>query len=436
MGNSRLRLALGATALAMCLVACGLLYAAAGNKPEPAAWHQWRGPTRNGISAESKWKSSWGDDAPKRLWTARVGSGYSGVSVRRGRVYTMGADKDTETVYCLNAGTGAVIWKHSYPAKAAPSRGGGRGRSNRSGRGRRGGPPGDYSGPRATPALDGDTVFTVGRAGQVVSIDTRTGKPRWAKNIQTELGAAVPSWGVSGSPLVFGKLLILSAGRCGVALDKETGAVVWQVASPGGVAYASPVPFRMGDTQAVAFMAGSEIVAARMADGEVLWRHPWKPRYPNNCADPIFSGDRVFISSAYGAGSAVLGFSANKAKVVWKNKEMNNHFSSCVLVDGHLYGFDGDIRRGEMQLKCIEFATGKTVWAQQLKGSLIVAGGRLVILTAAGDLVVAEASPKGYKMTGKVKALSGQCWTAPVLSGGRVYCRNQAGELVCMDVSG
>ncbi|MHC4917127.1 MAG: PQQ-binding-like beta-propeller repeat protein, partial [Planctomycetota bacterium] len=162
--------------------------------------------------------------------------------------------------------------------------------------------------------------------------------------------------------------------------------------------------------------------------------HPWEPSYPNNCADPIFSGYRVFVSAAYDAGCALLRFKAGSAEVVWKNKEMNNHFSSCVLLDGMLYGFDGDVRRGKTSLKCIEFKTGKVKWATRLKGSLLVADGKLIILTTAGELIIAEASPKAHKQLARAKVLSGKCWTPPVLAGGRVFCRSHEGDLVCVDL--
>lgn len=431
--------------LGVCVLAAGLaafvltVPAGAKDKAAGADWPHWRGPARNGVSAETGWSTAWPKDGLKQLWKAQLGQGFSSVVVRGDRVYTMGSGKDTEIVYCLNADTGEVVWKHSYASTAqarAPRRPLGRvpppGVQPR--RRRRGGMP-NYPGPRATPTLDGKTVYTVGKAGHVVSLNAKTGDVNWSKNIQQELGARVPNWGLAGSPLVAGKLLILSAGTGGVALDKATGEVVWQVASPSGAGYASPTRFRMGEKDCVAFMAGKEIVAAAVADGKVLWRHPWIPRPSNNCADPVFSGEQVFVSSAYGAGSAMLGFGAEGAKVIWKNKEMNNHFSSCVLVDGNLYGFDGDMRK-KVQLKCLDFKAGAAKWSADLKGSLMVAAGKLVILTNSGELVIAEASPRGYKELARAKVMSGRCWTAPVLAGGRIYCRSHEGELVCVDVSG
>ena len=399
----------------VCVLAAGVACLAGAKAPAPGtSWHQWRGPNRDGISQEKGWRTDWPKAGPKRLWKATVGVGFSSVSVRDGRVYTMGHAKGVDTVYCLRADTGRVIWKHPYPCEPA--------RSN--------------PGPRATPTLDGKAVYAFSSAGHIMSLAAETGKPNWSKNIQQELKAGPARWGLSGSPLVVGKLLVLNAGNGGVALDKATGKVVWQFASRGGPSYSSPVLFRMGTRQCVALMGGREIVAAALADGKVLWRHPWEPSFPNNCADPIFSGDRVFLSSAYAAGCALLRFKGGSTKVVWKNKEMNNHFSSCVLVGGLLYGFDGDVRQGRTSLKCMDFDTGKVKWATKLKGSLLAADGKLIILTTSGELIVAQASAEGYKQLARAKVLSGKCWTPPVLAGGRIFCRSHEGDLVCVDVKG
>ena len=397
----------------LCLLVAGVVCLAGAKAPGPAAaWPHWRGPDRNGISRETGWRTDWPKDGPKKLWQARVGVGFSSISVRDGRVYTMGHAKGIDTVYCLNADTGGVIWKHPYRCETGRS----------------------HPGPRATPTLEGDAAYAFSRAGHIMSLDVTTGKPNWSKNIQQELKTRPARWGLSGSPLVVGKLLVLNAGKGGVALDKATGKVVWKLESQGGPGYSSPVLFRAGERQCVALMGGREIVAAALADGKVLWRHPWTPSFPNNCADPIFSGDKVFVSSAYSAGCAVLRFEGDAAKVVWKNDQMSNHFSSCVLLDGMLYGFDGDVRR-RSSLKCIEFATGKVKWDTRLKGSLLAGDGKLVILTTSGELIVAAASAEGYKALARAKVLSGKCWTPPVLAGGRIYCRSHEGELVCLDLT-
>ena len=375
-----------------------------------AEWFQWRGPARNGISPETDWLTQWPEKGPTQLWKRNVGPGFSSVTVSGDRVYTMGSEGKQEIVYCLSAADGEVLWKHSYASKK-----------------------GRHLGPRATPTIDGDRVYTFGREGNVFCFDAVKGKVIWSKNVQKELGVAPPMWGLAGSPLVEGKLLILSAGKCGMALDKTTGRVVWTVDSSGGASYASPVALDYKGSRCVIFMSGTEAVCAKVTDGSVVWRHPWRPKRSNNCADAIVSGDKVFLSSAYGGGCVLVKIGDGKPSVLWQHKKMSNHFSSCVLWKGYLYGIDGDMR-GPARLTCLDFQTGDVKWTHDIKGSLIVADGKLIVLSEDGQLVLAEATPDGFKEIARARVLSKKCWPPPTLSGGRLYCRNNKGDLVCLDL--
>lgn len=400
----------------MMMMAVGLALLAVSVAPA-GDWPQWRGPTRDGISTEANWRTDWPEDGPKRLWRRSVGRGYSSVAVSGGRVYTMGNADGKDTVYCLDAATGEVIWKHEYPS---PS-------------------PKAHAGPRATPAVSDGKVYTFSRSGDVYCLRADTGEVVWSKDVQKELGVRALKWGMGGSPLVEGKLVIVAAGSGAAAMNKTDGKLVWRVDSKEA-GYASPVAFSVRGKRHVAIFAGSELIIADAVDGVVRSRHPWRPKYPNNCADPIITDGKVFISSAYGAGCALLqvvdgGLLTRKPKVLWKNMNMRNHFSSCVLWKGRVYGFDGDVRRRGAALKCLNPATGEELWAHEMTGSLMLAGGKLLILTAGGELIAAEASEKGFKPLSRAKVLSGTCWTVPVLANGKIYCRNQAGDLVCLDVS-
>ena len=173
----------------------------------------------------------------------------------------------------------------------------------------------------------------------------------------------------------------------------------------------------------------------------MLWRHEWKTEYACSIATPVVSGSRIFISSGYGMGCALLQVNeGNKPEVVWSNQEMASHFNACVLWKGYLYGFHGAPKhnKDKGQLRCLDFETGEVKWKQDGlgKGSLMIADGKLIILSEKGKLVIADASPEGFKEIASAKVLDGTCWTVPVLSGGRIYCRSHEGDLVCMDVRG
>jgi outer membrane protein assembly factor BamB len=253
----------------------------------------------------------------------------------------------------------------------------------------------------------------------------------WAKNLNRELGLEIPTWGSAGSALVEGNLVILNLGSAGVALEKMSGTVAWVSAKSAG-AYATPVPFTVGQDRCLAILTKQSLVAVNAADGRPLWSYPWKTDYDVNAADPIIAGDTVFISSGYGHGGALLRLKGDKPERIWENKNMRNHFNSCVLWKGNLYGPD------DSGLRCLAFDTGELNWTYREfgKGSLIVADGKLVALSEKGELIIAETTPTAFKPISRAKVLSGKCWTAPVLSNGHIFCRNAAGDVVCLDVTG
>jgi outer membrane protein assembly factor BamB len=389
------------------VLALGLLVATLAAPLEAADWPQWRGPNRDGISTETGWLARWPASGPRRLWTAQVGEGYSSVAVKDGRVYTMGNAGERDTVYCLAAGTGRVLWKYSYPC-----------------------PGGDQSGTRATPTVDGDRVYTLSREGQAFCLNASSGARLWGKDLVRETGAEPPRWGFAGSPLVSGKLVIYNVGTAGAALDRATGQTVWK-SGAGTAGYASPVAYTVGGQRGVAIFTGSGLVGVDPATGRSLWQHPWRTDYDVNAADPLFSGDTVFISSNYERGGALLRLGpSGRTSVLWENRNMRNHFNTCVLLGGYLYGND------QNTLKCIDLRNGAERWRQRGmgKGGLIAVDGHLLVLTERGTLVLSRANPEQYSVLSYASVMRGTCWTQPVIANGLIYCRNHEGELICLDV--
>ena len=374
-------------------------------------WYRWRGPDLNGISKETGWQAQWPAEGPKELWKASVGTGFASFSVSGGRVYTMGNAKDTDSTFCLDARTGAVVWHHSYPCPLDPKN--------------------FEGGPCATPTVMDGRVYTFSRKGDLFCLDAAKGNVIWSKQLNKELGLEIPTWGCASSALVEGELVVVNMGSAGMALDKKSGKVVW-VSSKSAGAYATPVPLTIGGDLCVAILTRQSLVAVKAAGGQVVWSYPWKTDYDLNAADPIVAGDKVFISSGYNHGGAVLKISGKAAEKVWENKNMRNHFDSCVLWEGYLYGPDDN------GLRCLAFDTGGLKWTDGGfgKGSLMVADGKLVGLSEKGELIIAEPTPAAFKPISRAKVLSGKCWTTPVLSNGHIYCRNAVGDVVCLDVSG
>jgi len=373
-------------------------------------WYRWRGPSLNGVSLETGWQTTWPADGPKQLWKASVGTGFSSVSVSNGHLYTVGNDgSKTDTVYCFDAATGAPIWKHPYPAPLDPM---------------------FYEGgPSGTPAVDGDRVYSLSRKGDLLCLDVADGHAVWTRNVHEDPGDPIPTWGFSGSPVVEGDLVILDTGSAGTALDKKTGKVVW-ASNKEASGYASPVPFSAGSDRLV---AQNTLEAVKPANGATAWSYPWKTQYDVNAPDPIIFDGKLFVTSGYGHGCALLDISKGKPLLLWQNKSLCSKVSNAVLWKGYLFSSDEG-----GSLKCLSWETGEVKWSEKSFGSgaIIIADGKIIGLGEKGELIVANASPDGFKPTARAQVLGGKCWTTPVLSNGRVYCRNAAGNLVCLDVSG
>ena len=404
--------------LSLSLVALGLFASLA--KPAAGDWTRWRGPDLNGISSETGWLAKWPDDGPKRLWKAKVGTGFSSVSVANGKVYTLGNSgrgkgEEKDTVFCFDAATGKAIWSHAYEAKLDPKYYAG--------------------GPSSTPTVDGDHVFTLGKRGQLICFGAADGHVVWQKNIATETKGKRPTWGFAGSPLVIGDTVFVNVGAHGTALDKKTGKILWSTGRDSA-SYSSIVPHVRNGRQELVMFAYNAVIAVDPETGSTLWSYPWETKHDSNAADPILIGDKVFISSGYDRGCALLQVDGNKVRKLWENKNMRNHFNPCVLIDGHVYGFDGNT--GRATLKCIELATGKVQWEEKSFGgfgALQAVGEKLLIISNQGELVVAEANADEFTEISRAQVTGPKCWTTPVLSNGRIYCRNSRGDLTCLDVS-
>ena len=377
---------------------------------QAADWPCWRGAEGNGVSRESAWNPAALTDDAKPAWKTNIGAGYSAPSVVGEHLFVMGNKENKDTVYCLKTATGEEVWHYTYDCKG-----------------------GDFPGPRATPAVDGRAVYTFSRDGLALCLNADDGSVTWKKDVRGEMSATPPGWGFAGSPCVDGELLLLNAGAKGIALQKKNGQPVWATTGTGG--YSTPVPFTVDSQRCVAIFGQKAFYGLDEKTGAELWSYPWETSYDVNAVDPIFSGKRVLISSGYGKGSALLDFSSGKLELVWQTKTIRSHFSSSVLIDGSVYGIDGNVGRGAVQ--CIDFTTGAEKWRQETGfGALIAVNGKLIMLNEGGDLIVAEASPAGFKEVSSAKTvISRTCWTAPVFSGGRIYCRNEKGDLVCLDVS-
>lgn len=377
-----------------------------------ADWPCWRGPAGDGISRESIDAASWPAEGPAIAWRAAVGIGFSSVVVQDDLLYTTGHDDGVDVVHCLSVADGESRWTFEYEAAL----------DDRFFEG----------GPTATPTIDGDLVYVLSRAGELFCFDRASGEVRWSRQVAETAGVRAPGWGFAGSPVVHRDLLVLNLGEAGAAVHKQTGEIAWS-SGDREAGYATPALVSRGD-RTVALIAGGKFQLAVDADtGEELWRERWLTNYGCNAATPIAWGDQVFVSSGYNRGCALFQWTDGEPTVVWKHKEMQNQLNTCLLIDGKLYGFHGN-EGDAAQLRCLDWATGEVLWSFDGLGcgSLSAAGSDLIVLSETGELVVGPASPDGFEPIARAGVLEGKCWTVPVLSGGRIFCRNAAGDLVCV----
>jgi outer membrane protein assembly factor BamB len=233
--------------------------------------------------------------------------------------------------------------------------------------------------------------------------------------------------------LVHENLLVLNVGDAGLALDKNTGKVVWQSANKSA-AYSTPLPLQRSGKWIGLLANAAAYVAVDLADGKEIWRVRWLTEYGVNASDPIVAGDRMFISTGYGKGGACFKLGAGEPEQVWKTKLLRTQLNAAVLYKGYLFGADGDTTE-RATLKCLTFATGEEKWAQTGFGSggVIVADGKLIALSGVGELMVAPATSTAFKPVSRAQVLGGKCWTAPVLANGLIYCRNSRGDVTVVD---
>ncbi len=395
-------------------VLCFFLLALPGWLVRGEDWPHWRGPQRNGVSAETGWRDTWPKEGPSVAWKAKVGLGFSSLVVAQGRAFTLGHADARDTVWAFDAVSGKLLWKYSYPAELGDK----------------------YfeGGTTGTPTVAGDRVFVLSRWGDAFCFDAATGKVNWSKNVQKETGAPIPDWGFTGTPLAHENLLVLNVGDAGLALDQATGRILWQSADKNA-GYSTPLPLQREGQWLALFGNSTSYVAVQLRDGKEAWRTRWITEYGVNASDPIVEGDRMFISTGYGKGAALFKLGASQPVELWKTKKLRTQLNPAVLFKGYLYGTDGDTTE-KAALKCLDFSTGEEKWVHQNFGSggSIVADGKLIALSGTGELIVAPATPSGFQPTARAQVLGGKCWTAPVLANGLIFCRNSRGDVAVVNV--
>ncbi|MEL6107741.1 MAG: PQQ-binding-like beta-propeller repeat protein [Planctomycetota bacterium] len=387
---------------------------ASGASPDSGTdWPQWRGPGRDGKSAEVGLAESWPSGGPELLWTATgLGQGFSTPSVVGDRVYVLGTSGDTEQLFALDANGGSQIWQTPLGAIA---NGGG------------------YKGPRGAPTIDGDRAYAIGSDGTLVSAAVSDGSIAWKTNLKRNHAGSDGHWAYAESPLIDGDKLICTPGGVQatmMALRKTNGSVVWKGSAAqlgaeyAGAGYSSPVVATIAGTrQYITFIHGG-VVSFSAAAGRPLWHYDSPANGTANCSTPVVDGDLVFAASGYGTGGGQARISGRgnnwSVNETYFESKFQNHHGGYVLVDGHLYGTN------DSTLLCMEWRSGRIKWQNRSvgKGSICYADGNLYVRGEGGAVALVGATPDGYREKGRFDQgeRSGQpAWPHPVVAGGKLY---------------
>jgi outer membrane protein assembly factor BamB len=395
-----------------------------------ADWPQWRGPNRDGHAAPQSLLQDWPEGGPKTKWQFRgAGIGYSAFSIVNNRLYTMGTKNHDCLTMCLDIQSGSLIWE-TITSRAAVDN--------------------DYAhgwggGPRSTPTVDGDYVYSVSDVGVLACLQTSDGKIVWSVDFVNQFGGSIPKWGYSESVLVDGDRIICTPGgnELMVGLDKATGNKVWSTKSAKGEAqYVSPMKHSIGNVAMYITANKSGLIGVDVGTGATLFEDNATGNQIAVIPTPIVTGDFVYHTSAYDAGNTLLKLSGKdsssfQAESIYhlSTKSMQNHHGGVVLIDGVIYGFtkaNGGVWMAQ------DMITGDTLWTEKVQrnvsGSIAYADGRLYCYNDEdGSLILVEPSREGWKAHGtlmlpeqtKIERGRGAIWAHPTIAGQTLYLRDQ-----------
>jgi len=368
-----------------------------------AYWPGFRGPHRDDIVSGVRIQTDWKASPPALLWRRPIGPGWSSFAVRGGLIYTQEQRGPDEIVTCYRLTTGEPVWAHRDPARFWESNGG--------------------PGPRATPTLSSDRVYTFGATGILNVLKAGDGAVVWSRNAASDTGMKTPQWGFASSPLVAGDMVIVATAGELIAYDLVTGARRWS-GPARGVSYSSPQLTTIDGVAQILLLSEPGATSVALADGALLWEHPW-PGYP--IVQPALTADGdILISVSDSSGTrrlaAAHGAGGWTVEERWTSKGLKPYFNDFVVHNGYAFGFDGSI------LACIDLKDGQRKWkgGRYGNGQLVLLSDQdlLLVLSEEGELALVRAAPDQFTELARFPAIEGKTWNHPVLAGDVVLVRN------------
>jgi len=418
--NSKLRLL---SAILLCFLAT-ITFVTAKTVDSKSDWPQWRGPQRSGASNERGLLKEWPKGGPKLLWQVNdIGDGYSTPAVVGDRIYLMSnRGLDNEFVQALATQNGKVIWTTRVGNVGNPQQ------------------MPSYPKARSTPTVDGKFVYALSSDGDLVCLESNSGKIVWQKNVRKEFGGRPGEWAYAESPLVDGDMVVATPGGSDatiVALNKKTGALIWKSAVPDGddAGYASAIVVQSAGRKQYVQLLSKGLVGIDAKTGQFLWRYKEVAKGPAQYFTPV-SRDEYIYTGALGVGGGLVRLKTDgtgvTAEQVYFLRGLPNGIGGAVLAGEYLFGTEIG-----QALVAVEFATGKIKWKADNFGwaSVAYADGHLYCHLTNGDFALIEASPEAFREKGRFtppaqpsRKKSGdfaeQAFSYPVIANGRLYVRD------------
>ena len=389
-------------------------------------WPQFLGPSRNGDSGTPLPAAAWSKEGPRVRWHKPIGAGFSGPVVAGKSLLIFHRLDDQEVLECWEAESGKPKWKNSHPTAYHDDFG-------------------FDEGPRATPTVTENQVFTYGAEGFLRCSDLASGQTTWSVDCQKGFGARKGFFGIGSSPLVEARAVILNAGGKNgagiVAFDRSTGKVLWK-ATDDEASYSSPVAANFGGRKLILCVTRTELVSLEPAGGKLIFQFPFSPPIHSSvtAATPLLIADDIFLSASYDLGAVMLHVDHDSPRKIWSGADiLSNHYATSVYSEGFLYGIHGRTDPGlspEPSLRCIEARTGKLSWEEKNFGaaSVILAGKELLIMKESGELIRAPAASKGYAPVSRAQVLPNHIRAMPALANGCLFARSKD-RVFCLDLN-
>ncbi len=359
-------------------------------------------------------RSTWPAGGPKVVWKRELGEGHSSPAIDNGVLYTMYNRAGNEATIAVNSATGKTLWEHSTPSTFRSAYQ----------------DPGN--GPYATPLVLADRVVTAGVTGRIECRARKDGALLWKQSLWLDHKGTRLAYGYASSPIAFGDTVIVPCGGTGralIAFRQSDGAKVWSKHDYPNV-YSSPVLIDVDGLDQLVQLMDGYVLAVNPTNGDLQWQIPFKASYGIAVATPVWTGRLLFVSSEYDAGAKAIRLERTgqrvKASEAWSSNRLRLHHGNAIHIDGTVYFSSGG--KGSVAiLTAVDMATGKIHWQDRKvgKATFIWADRKLITLDQDGNLMLAEPSPKSFKILAKAELLTSLSWTPPALAGTRLYLRDR-----------